>query len=377
MDIELDSSSRGFFLEEAHLFSDVSFLYQKKRRRQELKPYVEKALSSLYALAGASDEDHFIFTSSHTEAINHLLFSIYLDVSRKTGKNHFVTSVISEAPQIMGMSRLQEMGAQFDLASVNSQGKTTRALIEEAISPRTALVSLSLANGLTGVLQPLEDISALCKERGIYLHIDATHALGKTFFSFKEGLCDFLTFHGENMGAPAGTGALFMRQGLNLSPFIIGGNEQNGLRGGTYNYPLLFAWGKACEIAWRERDAFSMEGARLRAFFELEVMNRIPGAKILFRESVRVPHITAIQFPYVTGDALLYYLYRKKVFASQGGGNLQKIAHILKASGINTQSALTFSLSRTTTEDELLKAAHIIEEGVKFFRKTNEIGLYE
>ncbi len=162
---------------------------------------IREAYLSLYAFCGASKEDHLIFTSSGAEAVNHVIWATYVDVTRKTGKNQFLCSNLDEAPTIMAMSRLQECGCLFHMVPSTPYGYVTAKEVAEKITPRTALLSLSWANGLTGVIQPVAEIAELCHERGILFHVDATHVLGKGDFTIEESGADFLTFNWTDRGS--------------------------------------------------------------------------------------------------------------------------------------------------------------------------------
>lgn len=320
------------------------------------------AMRSLYDLVGAQKEDHFVFTSSGAEAVNHVVFAAYLDIARKTGKNHFVTSTIDEAPQMMAMQRLSELGCVYELAVAKKPGVVTAEAISEAITPRTAMVSLSWANGITGLINPLKEISNLCKERGILFHVEATHVLGKGYFPWEDSGADLLTFNGEQFYGPKGTGGLFIRAGLNISPLILGGNEQGGLRGGNLNIPGFIGLGKAATLAAEAADFFCTEVARLRNLFEELLIEHIPNCLIYFRNEQRLPNTVVADFPGAASDALLYLLNRKGVYGSLGGGHFQQISHLLLGSGIQTLSALSFALSRETTETDIKKAVEKIKE---------------
>jgi cysteine desulfurase len=152
------------------------------QKGQELFPGMNESYRLIYTLLGAKEEDDFVLTSSGAEAINHVIFSTYRDVSQSTGKNHFLTSNADEAPIVMSIARLERFGCVGKIVAVNNNGIVMPEAIADAITPRTALVSLSWANGLTGVIQPLAEIGDLCRQRGILLHIDATHVLGKLFY---------------------------------------------------------------------------------------------------------------------------------------------------------------------------------------------------
>lgn len=332
---------------------------------------LREAFRSLYTFVDAKDQDHFVFTSSGAEAVNHAVFSTYLDVTRKTGKNHFLCLNTDEAAAIMALSRLQELGCVFQMVPVNKAGVVTKQAVAEMITPRTAFLSMSVVNGLTGVIQPVAEIADLCKERGIVFHVDATHVLGKIPFTFEESGADVLTFDGYK---PCG-GGLFFRDGFEMSPFILGGNEQAQMRGGAFSPNQLIEMAEEAKQSLEYRDHVCLEIARLKMHFEALLCESIEGAEVLFEKSERVPHITSLQFPGVTSDALCYLLQQKGVYATFGGNHFQHILHILKASGIEEpmcHSALSFAFSHTTTEQQIEQGAQIIIETAKGLQKCSQ-----
>ena len=164
------------------------------------------------------------------------------------------------------------------MVHADKSGRITAESIAEAITPRTALISLSWANGLTGVVNPIAEISSLCKERGILFHLDATHILGKLFYDLEEVGADFITFNGDHLHAPKGTGGLLIRHGVKCSPFILGGIEQAGHRAGSFNVPGLVALGVASRELIDCRDLLCTETARLRNQLENEMIAGYPEA---------------------------------------------------------------------------------------------------
>ena len=339
---------------------------------QLVVPSIEEALRQIYALLRAKENDNVIFTSSSAEGINHVILSTYFDVTVHTGKNQFITSLIDEAPSIMAIGRQDSLTCVGKMANANKEGFISAEAIAEAMNPRTALVSLAWANGLTGVINPVKEILKLCQDRGVRLHLDASHVLGRVFFDLDEALPDFMTFSGDAIHAPSGTGALFIRGDIKISPFILGGLEQGGLRAGSYSVANLVALGQAASEASDACDLMCTEVARLRGKFEREIISQIPDAVIFFKDQERIPTTTAIGFPGVANEALLYLLNRKGVYASIGGGSYQQIGLILMASHIEeslAHSALSFSLSRETTEDEIDRAVEIIVDSVTRLRK--------
>jgi cysteine desulfurase len=340
---------------------------------QELFPAIEESFRAIYNLLGAKEADSVIFTSSGAEAVNQALFSTYYDVTRTTGKNQYITSYIDEAPAIMAVGRLQHMGCVGKMIHPNKQGQVTLEAVAEAITPRTAMVSLSWANGLTGVINSsLIAIAALCHQRGVRLHLDATHVLGKLFFSLEEINADFISFNGDHLHAPKGTGGLYIKAGVECSPLIVGGLEQAGRRAGSYHMGGLAALGCAAVEALETRDLLCTEVARLRNKLEAGIVKEYPEAVIFFSDQERLPHCTAIGFPGILNEALLLALSRKQLFANIGGGSFQQIGLVLAACGIPeilAQTAINFSLSRTTTEEEIDRAIILVGETARKLRK--------
>lgn len=335
---------------------------------QELFPALEESFRAIYPLVGAKEQDSFVFTSSGAEAVNHVIASAYHDITCSTGRNQFLTSKVDEAPAILAIGRLEQQGCIGKMVAVDGAGRLNIQALIEAITPRTALLSLSWANGLTGVVQPLSEVTALCRDRGILLHLDATHILGRLSFSWEEIGAHFITFNGDNLHAPKGTGGLFIREGVKCSPWIVGGIEQGGKRAGPLNVPALVALGVASKELIDNRDLMCTEVARLRSKLELGVMAGYPEAKVLCSDAERLPCRTAIAFPGLSNEALLWALNRRGVYACIGGGAFQQISLVLQAAGQPSalaHTAISFCLSRETTDEQIDSAVEIIVESAK------------
>jgi cysteine desulfurase len=337
---------------------------------QQLLPAMREAYSRIYELLGAADEDTVIFTSSGAEAVNHLVLATYLDLTRETGLNHFVTSNCDEAPVIMAMERLEHLGCSTTLVPVNKEGIVTPEALGDHFTPRTALVSMSWANGLTGVVQPVSDLAQVCRERGILFHLEASHVLGKIDFDLSEISPDLVSFGGHLIHAPAGTGALWIRSGLEISPLIVGGHEQAGYRGGVFSVAGLVALGVAAQEAAEGRDLMGTEVTRLRDRLEAGLIQA--GGQRLMEDGERLPTICLLAFPGVASDALLYRLDQEGLSASFGGGVYQQLSVQLAAYDIKgplTECAVSFSLSRETSESEVDRAIEIIGRTVRQLQK--------
>ena len=316
-------------------------------------------IQTLYDLVQAKEEDRFVFTSSGAEAIQQVLHSVYMERSRKEGKCRFVASCLEDAPLLQGLKRLEEQGCFAEIVPCKRDGTIDLERLKEAIDPRTALVSISWAQGLTGVLQPIEEIAALCKELGVLLHIDATYAVGKVSLDF---IGDYLTFAGDRMHGLKGSGALFAKPHAPLASSLLGG---------SLDVPSLTALSAAAQQSMLTLDIMGLETARLRTRFEEGVLKAVPGAEILFADSLRLPNVSLLSFPGVHQEALLYLLHRKKVYAAIGGHYHQQLFRLALACGCKEQTAagaISFALSRQTTEQEIDYAIDTIGGAVRFLR---------
>lgn len=335
---------------------------------------VEESYKSIYKSLDASIQDDIILTSCGAEAVNQVFFSAYYENALSTGKNQFICSNIDEAPSLMSISRLEQMSSVGKMAYADSSGRVTAKAIADKMNPRTCLVSLSWANGLTGVINPVAEISSLCRERGVLLHLEATHVIGKLYFHPDEIGAHYISFNGDQLHAPKGTGCLWVKQGAPCVPYIIGGIEQGGHRSGSLNVPGLVGLSNSLQESIESRDLLCTEGARLRDKLETGIVKNYPDAVIFYKESERLPTITAIGFPGISNEALLFALNRKGVYASIGGGSFQQISLVLMGGGVSQElanTAVSFSLSKETTEEEIDRAIEIISECAKQLSKTS------
>lgn len=341
---------------------------------QSLK-LAQRAYEDIYALVGAKREDVFVLTSGAHEAVSQVIQSVYHEVTRQTGKNQFITASIDEAPQIMAISKLEQWGCTGRYAQADHRGAISEEAISDSISPRTALVSLSWANALTGVIHPIEEIAQLCKERGILLHVDVSACISKIPLDFHALPIDYLSFGGDLFHAPRNCGGVFVKKERQLHPLIMGSHDQAGLRAGPMYLASLLGLSVACRYARESLDYMCTEVARLKFEFEEAITSRIKQAQVCFADTERLASTTAIIFPHQVNELLLFSLFQKDVFASFGGGNQQKISLVLQACGIDPQQAqcaLNFTLSRFTKKEELERAVAVIAASVDTFSKLSE-----
>lgn len=319
----------------------------------ELYPDVDGALKKLYTLLGASDQSHFILTSGSSESIFQMLINFYIDEIRETGKNHLLTTAIEEAPILLSLSRLEEFGCVTRLLPADVRGCLQLDALDEAIKPKTSLLSFSGANALTGVIQPIHEIARRCHEKGIKVHVNASSMVGKFPISFEELGVDFLSFDGDKIHTPQGIGGLLQRKKPKQS---------------SHHVAALAGLSLAVEEEIKRLEQFSMEAARLRDTFEAELKAALPDTLVLFQDADRLPHVSAVAFPGVMAESLLYLLHRRQVYASLGGGQYQKLSSQLRSCKMAEEichSAVSFAISHETTEDDLAEALDVIVSSVR------------
>lgn len=330
------------------------------RLGQECHLPLATLLAKIYDLVGAAENDAFYFNSSSAEAIAEVFISVYLTHVKETGRTHFVATDLEEAPCLLSLKRMEKFGCSAKTLPVNGFGQLTKEVLEEGLRPRSALLSLSWANGLTGVIHPLEDLAEVCKRKEVLLHVDASTILGKHFFRFQDLQVDFLTFEGSLLHAPRGCAGTFVKSGIDFNPLAQGNASQP--------IATLLALAEGLDLSMQNFDHVCTETARLRDRFEHQIKQALPEVFIPFAEAERLSNTSVICFTGVVNEALLYLLNQKGVYASMGGGQFQKLSHILGLCKVEKSRALgglSFSLSYETTEEQVDKASEIIVESYK------------
>jgi cysteine desulfurase len=336
------------------------------RVSQDKVAAVDAAAKTILTSLGA-DGSIFLFTSNGAEAVSQVLSSVYLEVTRETGRNHFLTTGIEDFSILMGLKHLKKLDCQFKMLAVDDMGRLCASVLSESITPKTVMLSVSLANPLTGVIQPIADLARVCKEKEILLHVDISCTFGKIFFSFKDFGIDFLTFDAPLLGAPKPAGGLLVSEGLSIVP-LIHGNP-------AFNTEAFLLLSEAMSQGQTRLDHVCTETARLRAKLEEGIKERVPDAILPFQEADRLPNVATAIFPKIASELLAFHLQRKGVFASFGGEASQHLSSILKTCGVRSDlalSALSFALSHTTKEAEIEETLSILEETAKELRKIYE-----
>ena len=316
---------------------------------------IAEAREKVAALINASPKE-ILFTSCGTESDN---TAIKAALRSRTGKRHIITTRV-EHPAIKNLcEELSGRGHRVTYVPVDNKGILDLDYLYDHITDDTAIVSVMWANNETGVIFPIEEIAARLSERGITFHTDAVQAVGKIPVDVQKNHIDMLSMSGHKIHAPKGIGALYVRKGTRFSPFLIGGHQENGRRGGTENVGSIIGLGKACELAMEHLEDEAKRVGRLRDILETELLKAIPSSIINGNRENRLPTTTNISFEFVEGEAILLMMNEHGICASSGSacttGSLEP-SHVLRAMGVPYTAAhgsIRFSLSKYNTEEEI------------------------
>ena len=316
---------------------------------------VEEARARVATLIGAQPEE-VIFTSCGTESDNTAIMSA---LQCNPDKRHVITTRV-EHPAVKNLTtHLTREGYRVTELPVDRNGLLSAEEVARAITDDTAIVSVMWANNETGVLFPVEEIAELTKERGVIFHTDAVQVVGKMPINSRHSQIDMLSLSGHKLHAPKGVGVLYVRRGTRFAPYVIGGHQEEGRRGGTENVPYIIGLGKACELAARDLEDERIRIKGLRDKLESGLLAEIPNSIINGDREQRLPNTSSISFEYVEGESILLRLSDKGICASSGSactsGSLEP-SHVLRAMGVPFTAAhgsIRFSLSRYNTEKEI------------------------
>jgi cysteine desulfurase len=317
------------------------------------KAAVERARAQVAALLGCSP-DEIIFTSGGSESNNHALKGVFF-ANRHRG-DHVITTAVEHPAILQPLRFLETLGAKVTLVPVDRNGRVDPEDVRKALTPRTILVSVMHANNEVGTVQPIAEIAAIARAAGVLMHTDAAQSVGKIATRVNDLGVDLLSVAGHKLYAPKGVGALYVRRGSKVEPFVHGAGHEQGRRAGTENVLLDVGLGAACEIAARwiglptVRDLRDRFEARLRERFGDKLTVNGAGAE-------RLPNTANVNFVGQVGADVLARL--SGVAASTGSachaGSVE-LSPVLAAMGVppnEGMGAVRFSLGRTTTWDEL------------------------
>lgn len=336
----------------------------------ETHPAIKKALDDLYEGINAADEDDVIITSCATESNNWVIKGIYFDILRHGVKNHIVTTDVEHPAVRATCAFLETLGVEVTYLPINDQGTISAEQVREAITEKTALVSVMWANNETGMIFPIQEIGEICRERGILFHTDAVQAIGKIPVDVQKAKVDLLSFSAHKFHGPKGMGALYIRKGVELTPLFHGGEHMSGRRSGTLNVAGIVGMGEAMRLAVQYLDFEKSNVRRLRDRLENALLE-LPDVFVVGSRENRVPNTVLISVKGVEGEAMLWDLNKAGIAASTGSACASEDLEanpVMIAIGADKElahTAIRLSLSRFTTEAE-------IDYTIEVFKKSAE-----
>jgi cysteine desulfurase len=330
----------------------------------KMKSAVENARVQVAELLGAADTEEIGFTSCGSESDNWAIRGV---LEANPEKKHIVTTLVEHEAVRNLCSRLEKQGYEVTWLGVDRNGEMDLDNLRKALRPDTALVSVMLANNETGVLFPIAEIGRIVKENSkAVFHVDGVQAVGKIPIALKNLEVDLFALSGHKLHAPQGVGALYIKNGVDLAPFIIGGSQERGRRGGTSAVPNIVGLGAACELARTYDNHETIR--RLRDKLEDGILSSIPNARLNGTpdRAKRLPNTANISFEYVEGENVLVHLNQTGILVSTGSAchsTTRESSPTLKAMNIPytvAQGSIRFSLGRYNTEDQIDKTLQLL-----------------
>jgi cysteine desulfurase len=321
----------------------------------QVHKHVEDARAKVAALINA-DPKEVVFTSCGTESNNSAIHSALVT---NPNKKHVITTAVEHSANINFGEYLQKRGYEVTFLPVESDGSLDLHLLEKTIRPDTAIVSIMWANNETGVMFPVEEIGAICRSKGVLCHTDAVQVPGKVKIDVKQLGVDFLSLSAHKLHAPKGIGMLYVKRRTKYQPYVIGGHQERGRRGGTENVPHVVAFGRAAELAMEHLHDENTRVRALRDKLENTILSTIPNTVRNGAKEPRLPNTVNIAFDFVEAEAVLLLLDQLGICASSGSacttGSLDP-SHVLTAMGLSPMRArgsVRFSLGIYNTEQEI------------------------
>ncbi len=319
-----------------------------------------------------------VFTGGGSESDNLAIKGVAF--AKRDAGNHIITSTVEHPAVLQTCESLKEFGFEITCLDVDSDGMVHPQALAGAITPQTILVSLMMANSEVGTINPIAELAHVARQNGALFHTDAVQGLGKLPIDVAELGVDLLSVSSHKIHGPKGVGALYVRQGVELSPVIHGGGQERKLRAGTENVPGIVGFGKACELGTRRLNHREPERVReLRDRLEAGIRQIVPAAKLNGHATQRLPNTLNMTLPEMRGESLALFLDRHGVFFSSGSacksGNPEP-SHVLVAMGLSDEDAhcaIRMSLGVGNTDEDidyvLASLAEVIgdrQSGVRF-----------
>jgi cysteine desulfurase len=348
-------------------FGNPSSIYPIGRKVKELMNEARERVAGSLGV----DRGEIFFTGSGTESDN---FAIFGTFDAAPEKNEFVTSAIEHPAVIEAAKALEKRGLKVTYLPVDQYGTVGLDDLRSALTPKTGLVSVMHANNEIGTIQPIAEIVRIAHERDIPVHTDAVQSLGKIDVDARKLGVDFLTVSAHKIYGPKGIGALYIRRGANICPFVRGGRQERGLRAGTENTAGIVGFGEAVRVFEEKGRKERSRVEKLAEILKKGVEERIPGAKFNGHPENRIKSTLNFAFPGIEAEAILLSLATKEIYVSTGSAcseESEEVSHVLQAIGLKPEiarSSIRMSLGRSNTDEDIAVVLRELPEIIKKLR---------
>jgi cysteine desulfurase len=340
----------------------------------DAKDALEAARASIASALGA-DAEELVFTSGSTESSNMALKGVALALGEKKGK-HLITSKVEDFPVLNSARALEKAGFRVTYLDVDEYGRVDLNQLRNSITPETSLVSIQMANQEIGTLQDLETIAAICRERDVLLHTDATHAFPRVPLDVRLLPVDLVTISAHVIHGPRGIGGLYIRKGTPIAKWMDGGFQEFNLRAGVENIPGAVGFARAVELVTPEETA-RLQGLRDQL---IERLLQVPHARLNGHPTLRLPQNANISFRFVEGESILLHLDMRGFAVSTGSACFSRsleASHVILGIGGNHERAhgsVRLTLGRFNEQRDIDAVADALAEVIESLRAISPLG---
>ena len=317
-----------------------------------------------------ADSNEILLTSGGTESNNTAIYGIVYQSTRK----HVITTSIEHDAILEPCKRLEKEGYRISYLPVDKYGLVNPDNLKNEISDETCLITIMYANNEVGTIQPIKEIARIAQKNKIPFHSDAVQAAGKTPIDVRETGIDLLSISSHKINGPKGVGALYIRNGVKISPLILGGGQERGLRSGTENVASIAGFGIACKLAKDNMEVNIAHYKKLTTKLVTRILNEISCTTLNGHPDSRIPNNAHFTFLGVSGEDLIIKLDENKIAASTGSAcsvRVQKASHVLKAMGFSHEQitgSLRLTVGIINSEEEIDKTVDVLKQVIQELR---------
>ncbi len=320
-----------------------------------------------------ADPSEILITSGGTESNNTAL----LGITYNSRKKHIITSTIEHEAILEPCRRLENEGFEVTYLPVDKNGLINSEDVIKEISSDTCLITLMYANNEVGTIQPIKEIAEVSNKKNVKFHTDAVQAIGKIPIDVNDCKVDLLSISAHKINGPKGVGALYIRKGTTIVPFLLGGGQENGLRSGTENVASIVGFGKACQLAKQDMKKNEKHSRELRDKLVSKIFQEIPKVSLNGHTSKRIPNNANFTFLGTNGEDLIIKLDEHGIAASTGSAcsvKVQKESHVLRAMGLSHEQitgSLRLTIGSSNNEKEIDETVQVLKKITNELRKVS------